>query len=208
VVIRHSVLFAWADNVSDEQKLRVKEGLAYVSYASQILDLDFGEDLGIGGPRNYGLILLHDHRERVAWDAYNKDPHHHRVGEFIKTLTQPDHAARVDWPCESPPAPKGSIRHMAMYLWKDEVTKEQKEEARNSLAALRTSVQTVRSLEVADDVGWYPPNYHLIVEAVFDDAAGFKAFQDHPDQTAAAALIDSLTQSERTAEGQHLVRSG
>ena len=207
-MIRHSVLFAWADDVSDEQKLRVKEGLAYVSYASEILDLDFGEDLGIGGPRNFGLILLHDHRERVAWDAYNKDAHHHRVGEFIKTVTRPDVAARVDWPCESPPAPKGAIRHMAMYLWKDETTKEQKEESRNALAALRTSVPSVRSLEVADDLGWYPPNFHLIVEAVFDDIDGFKAFQAHPDQQAATALVDSFTQAERTVEGQHRVRSG
>jgi hypothetical protein len=197
-----------ADNVSDEQKLRAKEGMAYVSYASELLALDFGEDLGIGGPRNFGLILLHDHRERVTWDAYNKDPHHHRVGEYIKTLTRPDLAARVDWPCEAPVAPKGSIRHMAMYLWKDNVAKEQKEEARNAVAALRTVVPGIFSLEVADDLGWYPPNYHLIIEAVFDDEAGFRAFADHPAQREASALLDTLTQADRTAEGQHRVRSG
>jgi quinol monooxygenase YgiN len=207
-MIRHSVLFAWADDVPDEAKLRMKEGMAYVAYASNLLDLDFGEDLGIGGADEFGLILLHDHRSREAWDEYNKDPHHHRVGEYIKQYTNPQLAARVDWMFGGERPPRHTIRHMAMYLWKHGVSDAQKSKAKAAMAALRSGCPTVRSLEVGDDLGWYPPNYHWIVEAIFDDEAALKAFLEHPQRLAAEELAREVTVSERTARGQHRVRSG
>jgi len=207
-MIRHSVLFAWAGDVPDEAKLRMKEGMAYVGYASNLLDLDFGEDLGIGGPDNFGLILLHDHRSRETWDEYNKDAHHHRVGESIKQYTTPELAARVDWIFEGERPPRHTIRHMSMYLWQDDVTDEQKAEAKAAMAALESSVPTVGSLQVGDDLGWYPPNYHWIVEAIFDDEAALKAYLEHPERTAAEELVRRVTQPDRTARGEHRVRSG
>src|SRR5579859_3150650 len=87
-VLRRVVLWRWNDRATPEQRLRAKEGLAYISYASRVDAVDFGEDLGLpGGGANYGLALLRDHRDKASWDEYNTDPHHARVGGFIDTIT-------------------------------------------------------------------------------------------------------------------------
>jgi hypothetical protein len=207
-VIRHSVFFVWNDAATDAERLRVREQLAYVSYAAVIQALDFGEDLGIGSPSNFGLALSHDHLDRAAWDAYNEEPTHHRVGEHIKTLTDPPRAARVDWIYDGPRSRRGLIRHSAMYFWRDGVTDDQKAGVFYRLMKLRTEVPSVRLLAFAEDLGWYPPNYHWIVEAHFDDVEGAQAFLKHPAQRDAAALIDEVTQAERTAAIQHRMMAG
>lgn len=207
-MIRHSVFFVWNESATDEEKLRVREGLAYVSYASVIQALDFGEDIGIGAPNNFGLALTHDHLDRAAWDAYNKDETHHRVGEYIKPLTKPELAARVDWVYDGPQGRRGMVRHSAMYFWRDGVTDEQKAAAFYRVMKLRTEVPSIRMLALGDDLGWYPPNYHWIIEAHFDDVDGAREFLEHPAQREAAAAIDEVTQAEKTAVIQHRMMAG
>ena len=87
-MIRRVVLWRWRDGVTVEQRLAATEGLAYVSFGSpSVAAFDFGEDLGLDGDRNYGLVMIRDHADRAAWDVYDGDPHHFRVGAFIDTLT-------------------------------------------------------------------------------------------------------------------------
>jgi hypothetical protein len=115
----------------------------------------------------------------------------------------------VDWIYNGPlNPPRGSVRHSAMYYWNDGITDEQKAMVFYRLASLRTAVPNVRLLEFGEDLGWYPPNYHWIVEAHFDDADGAKAFLDHPAQLEVAAMVDRVTQSERTARVQHPMMAG
>ena len=188
--------------------MRAKEGMAYCYYGSGVLALDFGEDLGVGDPANYDFGLVHDHRDREAWDAYNKNDTHHRVGEYIKTITKTDRVARVDWTYDGPPSTRGRVRHMAMYRWRDGVDDAAKAAVRKALKALPAACPTVRWLGVADDLLWYPPNYDWIVESHFDDPEGLKAFLDHPAQRKAAALIAASTKADAVAQLQHRMLAG
>ncbi len=207
-MIRHSVFFVWSDQATDDEKLRVRELLAYTGHAAVLQALDYGEDLGISSPKNYGLALLHDHLDRAAWDAYNKDATHHRVGEYIKTLTKPPLAARVDWIYDGPRSKRLMVRHSAMYFWRDGVTDDQKAAAFYRVMKLRSEVPSIRMLAYGEDLGWYPPNYHWIVEAHFDDVDGAREFLEHPAQREAAAAIDEVTQAEKTAAIQHRMLAG
>ena len=35
-MIRHSALFVWAEGIADEQKVRVKDGVAFCYYGSEV----------------------------------------------------------------------------------------------------------------------------------------------------------------------------
>ena len=206
-MIRHTVLFVWTDGVTEEQRVRVKDGCAYCYYGSEVLALDFGEDLGLE-PTRYGLALLHDHRDRAAWDQYNENAAHHRVGELIKSVTQPDLAARVDWEYHGPPSARGRLRHTTLYRWQAGVDDGRKRQARAALVALRTRCPTVRALELGDDLGWYPTNFDWALEAHFDDLEGLQAFLAHPARREADELLGLVTQRDVTAQVQHRMLAG
>jgi hypothetical protein len=205
-VIRHTVLFVWGDDVTDEQILRAKEGMASCYYASGVLALDYGSDLGLA-PTAYGLCLVHDHRDRIAWDDYNKNDTHHRVGEYIKGISKPDLAARVDWPYEGPPSERGRIRHTALYRWREGIEKDEQAAVRESLIDLR-ALPSVIAVEYGDDVGWYPPNLDWIEEIHFESVDALKAFFDDPARRATEGLISKATIPEATAQVQHRMLAG
>jgi hypothetical protein len=208
-VLRRAVLWRWNERATPEQRLRAKEGLAYISYASRVDAVDFGEDLGLSGSANYGLALLRDHRDKASWDAYNQDPHHYRVGGFIDTLTHEHKTARADYLFKGPGSVPGRVRHLALYAWREEADERRKHEARRALAALRAECDAVSALEVADDLGWAKTGRaDLVLEVHFADQEGAAGFLAHPAYRAADALLAGLTRSDRTALIQHRMRSG
>jgi hypothetical protein len=206
-MIRHTVLFVLTDDATEDQVLRAKEGMAYCYYASEVLTLDLGEDLGLA-PTRFKLALFHDHRDRAAWDKYNENDTHHRVGEWIKAMTQPGEAARVDWVYEGPESRRGAVRHTALYRWAEGIGDDRKAEVRSQLAALSSAVPSIRALMVGDDLGWYPPNYDWIVEAHFDDVDGLREFTEHPAQRAMAAVLEEASQPRGIAQFQHRMLAG
>lgn len=207
-MIRHAVLFVLKDDTTPEQVLRAKEGMASCYFASKVLALDFGDDLRIGDPGNHDLALTHDHADRELWDDYNKNETHHRAGEYIKTITNTDRVARVDWEYDGPESQRGLVRHMALYRWRDGLDDAEKAEVRNATLALQGVVPSLRWIGMGDDLLWYPPNHDWIVEAHFDDADGFKAFADHPAHARVAELIGGATKPDDTASIQHRMMTG
>jgi hypothetical protein len=207
VILRHTALFVWAEGTTDEQKVRVKDGVAYCYYGSEVLTLDFGEDLGLY-PATHGFALMHDHRDRAAWEAYNDNATHARVGAFLKSITQPELAARVDWVYEGPRSRRGAVRHLTLYRWNDAAGEDERSNARAAAAELARRCLTVRALELGLDLGWYPTNYDWIVEAHFDDVDGLVAFMEHPAQQEVAAAFTAVTQPELTARVQHRMLAG
>jgi hypothetical protein len=203
------VLWRWNDRTTPEEKLRAKEGLAYVSYASCVDAVDFGEDLGLSGESNYGLALLRDHRDKTSWDTYKDDPHHFRVGNFIDTLTREDLTARADYLYRGPASVKGRVRHLGLYVWRDGVDERRRRDARRALAALRADCDGLDALEVSEDLGWAGlGRADLVLEAQFSTEEGARAFLDHPAYRESAALLAALTRPERTAQIQHRMASG
>jgi hypothetical protein len=208
-VLRRAVLWKWSERAMPEQRLRAKEGLAYISYASRVDAVDFGEDLGLSGGANYALALVRDHRDKASWDAYNRDAHHARVGGFIDTITHEDTTARADYLYTGPASVRGRVRHLALYSWSEGVDERRKRDARRALAALRADCAGLLALEVADDLGWAKiGRADLVMEAHFEDADGAGAFLEHSAYREASALLASLTQPERTARIQHRMKAG
>ncbi len=208
-VIRRVVLWRWNERATSEQKLRAKEGLAYIGFASRVDAVDFGEDLGLSGETNYGLALLRDHRDKASWDDYNRDPHHFRVGGFIDTMTREEITARADYLYKGPASVRGRVRHVALYVWRDGVDARRRREARRTLAALRADCDGACALEVAEDLGWAKTGRaDLVLEAHFADERGAAEFLAHPAYRRAAARLASLTRGERTAQIQHRMKSG
>ena len=208
-VIRRVVLWRWNERATAEQKLRAKEGLAYIGFASRVDAVDFGEDLGLSGETNYGLALLRDHRDKASWDDYNQDPHHVRVGGFIDTLTREETTARADYLYTGPASVRGRVRHVALYVWRDGIDARSRQEARRTLAALRADCESVYALEIAEDLGWAKTGRaDLVLEAHFADEQGAAAFLAHPAYRQASARLASLTRGERTAQIQHRMKSG
>jgi Stress responsive A/B Barrel Domain len=206
-VIRHTALFVWAGGVTDDEKTRVKDGVAYCYYGSDLLALDFGEDLGLA-PTRHRFALQHDHGDRGGWDAYNENAAHHRVGAVLRSLTRPELAARVDWVYEGPPSRRGAIRQLSLYRWDEAAGEQERSEALAAAAALPGRCPSIRALELGADLGWYPPNYDWIVEAHFDDLDGLAVFGEHPARREAEAAARAATHSDLTAQIQYRMLSG
>ena len=206
-MIRHTALFVWAEDATGEDRVRAKDGVAYCYFGSDVLTLDFGEHIGPAASR-FGFSLQHDHRDRAAWEAYNENAAHHRAGAFLKSITQPELAARVDWVYEGRASIRGAVRHLALYRWDGAAGERQKLEARAAVAGLRDLCPTVRALETGTDLGWYPPNYDWIVEAHFADLEGLAEFMQHPVRVEVDAVVASATRAELTACVQYRMLSG
>jgi hypothetical protein len=209
-MIRRIVLWVWNAQATPERRLRAKEGLAYVRFAGHVDDLDFGEDLGTGlGPgRAYDLAMARDHVDRASWDAYVDDPQHHRVGGYIDTITHMDLTARVDYLYAGPPSRRGLLRHVGLYRWRDGVGQAEQRRLREELAAVREACGALRALEFGEDLGLGTDHFDWVVEAHVADLRGLQAFFADPAYTRAAALLDSLTRTERTVHLQHRMLSG
>jgi hypothetical protein len=207
-VIRRIVLWAWRDGASAGEKLRAKEGLAYIHFASGVDGMDFGEDLRIGDATNYGLAMERDHVDRGSWDAYNADPHHERVGAYIDSITLMDRTARIDFLHEAPLAPKGSVRHVALFHWSGDATVEERAMAREAVQSAMAAAPTVRTSLIADGLGWRTGHADWMLEAIFDGPDEFVAWRDSPTGREVAQQLASVTVPERIAQVQHYVRSG
>ncbi|HEV2440670.1 MAG TPA: Dabb family protein [bacterium] len=207
-VLRRVVLWRWNDRAAPEQRLRAKEGLAYISYASPVNAIDFGKDIGLTDG-NYDLALLRDHGNKASWDEYNRDPHHARVGGFIDTITHEAITARADYLYKGPASVPGRVRHLALYFWREGIDERRKRDARRALAALRVDSDAACALEVAGDLGWAKTGRaDLVLEAHFADEHGAAAFLAHPAYREAADLLAGLTRVERTALIQHRMKTG
>ncbi|TCU85239.1 stress responsive alpha/beta barrel protein [Curtobacterium sp. PhB191] len=63
---------------------------------------------------------------------------------------------------------------------------------RELLTGLTSTIRSIRSLEVVENVAYPEKNSDVAVVASFDDLAGLDEYQVHPDHQAAAAEIRGL----------------
>ena len=96
------------------------------------------------------------------------------------------------------------LRHVAMFRWKDGVTDEQKQAAREALAALKEQVPSVVEYTVGFDIRRNPNNWDMVLVADFEDQDGLESYFAHPVMNAASDLVASVTQKEITARVQFL----
>jgi len=232
-VLRHTVLFLWGENTTEEQKLVALKGLAYMSSACPTIRcLDFGTDL-LGGSSplievkpwertplwraqksgpvfNYDMALNEDFDDLEGLAAYSADPVHYKIGVYNEAIDREEQTARVDWWYDGPPhLEKGLIRHSSLFVWQDEATDTQKDNVREAFRALNGGVPTVRSLVVGDNINHKSTtSYDFIIDAHFSDLADFEACREHPAYKEALALTVDATKYEWTARITHRMASG
>lgn len=73
------------------------------------------------------------------------------------------------------------LRHVALFVWSDDATAEQKAAVGDGLRALPGVIDTVRDYRIGADSGLAEGNFDFAVVADFDDVAGFLAYRDHPE---------------------------
>ena len=84
----------------------------------------------------------------------------------------------------------------------DDITDEQKDAARDALAALKKAVPSVVDYTVGFDIERNPNNWDMVLVADFEDVAGARGVLRNPVMNAASDLVASVTQKEITARVQ------
>lgn len=72
------------------------------------------------------------------------------------------------------------ILHIVLFNWKDDVTKEQVEKVNQVVAQLPAKIPSIRGLQWGSDLGFRSGNSSWGLMALFQDRAGWQAYQDHP----------------------------
>ena len=207
-MLRRTLMLKWQDDVGPDQKLRAKEGLAYLGYACRILAIDFGEDLGISVPTNLDLVVMHDHANRDTLAAFDQDPAHVRFRQYLGSVTRAEATVRVLWEYDGPPSKKGMVRHTAIFRWNEGVSAARKAEDWKLLHSQTEVMPWLRWFACREDVSGNPANYDWVLEAHFDDVEGCLAYFNHPLHKKVSDLNHSLTQDDITARVQHVMRMG
>lgn len=73
------------------------------------------------------------------------------------------------------------IRHVALFRWKPGVTAEQVVAATAALDRLPAVVDTIRRYEHGPDQRFGSPRWDYAVVAEFDDEAGWRTYDEHPE---------------------------
>jgi hypothetical protein len=72
------------------------------------------------------------------------------------------------------------IRHMVMFRWIPEATREQKEQVKEELGRLPGLVPQVRAFHLGEDLGLVGDvNFDFALVADFDDLAGYLAYREN-----------------------------
>ena len=72
------------------------------------------------------------------------------------------------------------IRHMVMFRWTPEATREQKERVKAELGRLPALIPQVRAYHIGEDLGLAGDiNFDFAVAADFDDLAGYLAYREN-----------------------------
>ncbi len=91
------------------------------------------------------------------------------------------------------------IKHIVAWRFKAEALGSTKAEnlvrAKSALEALRSTVPSVRHLEVGLDVGVDHNAWDIVLYSEFDDRDGLLAYQVHPEHMKVAQLIGEMRES-------------
>jgi Stress responsive A/B Barrel Domain len=80
------------------------------------------------------------------------------------------------------------IRHVVLFTWTPEATREQVQALHAELARMPPAIEAIRGYRFGPDAGINPANSDYAVVADFDDAAGYVSYRDHP---AHRALVEN-----------------
>jgi hypothetical protein len=143
-MLRHTALFLHRDTISEDQKLAMLRGLAFLRMeCAGVRAGDYGQDLFGGSspllavppwkrtprwrarcegpPCNYDVALHLDFDDEAAAAASLAGERYRAVARFNASITVPELTARVEWRYDGAPlVRRGLVRHTAMFVWAGE----------------------------------------------------------------------------------------
>jgi hypothetical protein len=159
-----------------------------------------------GPPANYDVALHLDFEDWTAYQRYSPDPAHQAASRFNGSVSWDELTARVDWYYEGePPARRGHIKHVAMFVWADGAAEDLRRRALDAVRRLGEAPH-VEALAVGQNTGKLVSDYDWIMDVQLPDrdtAARFLAGRHYAE---AMAEVAAATKYEWTARLSHLMR--
>jgi len=228
-MLRHTALFLHRDTISEDQKLAMLRGLAFLRMeCAAVRAGDYGDDLfggsspllavppwkrtprwrvrGEGPPCNYDLALHLDFDDAAAAAASLAGERYRAVARFNASVTVPELTARVEWRYDGAPlVRRGLVRHTAMFLWAGEADAAARSRA---LAAARTLAEApgVVSVVTGENSGRTAANFDWMVDVQLSDPAAARTLVEGPRYADAMGIIAPATKYEWTARVTHVMR--
>ncbi len=228
-MLRHTALFLHRDTISEDQKLAMLRGLAFLRMeCAAVRAGDYGDDLfggsspllavppwkrtprwrarGEGPPCNYDLALHLDFGDEAAAAASLAGERYRAVTRFNASVTVAELTARVEWRYDGAPlVRRGLVRHTAMFLWAGEADAAARSRA---LAAARDLAETpgVVSVVTGENSGRTAANFDWMVDVQLLDPAAARTLVEGPRYAGAMGIIAPVTKYEWTARVTHVMR--
>ena len=228
-MLRHTALFIHRDTITEQQKLAMLRGLAFLRMeCAGVRAGDYGPDL-LGGssrllavppwkrtprwrgrlqgpPSPYDVALHLDFDDESGIALYLADEAHRAVARFNASVSVPDLTARVDWRYEGAPLiRRGLVRHTAMFVWADDAPDTGRSRALEAARGLAKAPGVV-SAAIGENVGTHAANFDWIVDVQIQHPAAARELVDGHLYAEAMAVIAPATKYEWTARVTHVMR--
>lgn len=157
-----------------------------------------------GPPSNFDLAL---HLDFDHWDdfrAYATDPTHNAASDSNKVTSFDEFTGRVDWYYEGdePPTRAGHVKHVAMFVWRDESSEDERAAAIAGVEGLVGTDGVERAL-VGHNVGKLTTDYDWIMDLELPNADTARSFLEGEAYRKAMETVAAVTKYEWTARMSH-----
>jgi hypothetical protein len=228
-VLRHTALFIHRDTITQEQRLAMLRGLAFLRMeCAGVRAGDYGPDLlggstpllavppwkrtprwrarRVGPPSNYDVALHLDFEDDAGMALYLADEVHRAVSRFNASVNVDELTARVDWRYEGAPLiRRGLVRHAAMFVWADGVPQAERSRALGAARGLAKAAG-VESVTVGENDGNRAAHFDWIVDVRIQHRAAAQELVGGSLYAQAMSVIAAATKYEWTARVTHLMR--
>jgi len=226
--LRHSVLWTLRDTTGPELREQMLKGLSYLCMECRDVRAgDYGDDL-FGGtqplrevppwqrtprwrslsapPANFDVALHLDFDDWAGHDAYGADSIHNAASSFNESVSWDEMTARVDWWYEGPSRNKrGRIRHVAMFVWRDDATDRANEDALDATRGLEAEAG-VESVLTGQNVGHLMTDFDWILDVQLADVDAARRMLVGEQYARMIQTVAAATKHDWTARLTHVMR--
>jgi hypothetical protein len=202
------------------------KGLAFLgTECPMVRHGDYGEDLFGGsrdlaavprtpmwrrpasGPESDFDVALHlDFDDWSGHEAYSADTTHGAASTFNESVSWDELTARVDWYYEGDrPTRRGHVRHVAMFVWRDEIDDAARARALEAVNELGELAE-VDAVATGANVGQLQSDYDWIMDIQLPDRIAAERLLAGSVYAKAIETVAAATKFEWTARVTHLMR--
>jgi hypothetical protein len=227
-MLRHSVLWTLRDTTTTALRLEMLKGLAFLgTECPSVRHGDYGDDLfagsrapaaapgaevpmwrreALGPPTSFDAALHLDFDDWPRFAEYGADSTHEAASRFNESVSWDELTARVDWYYDGEhPTVRGHVKHVAMFVWADDLGDRERQSALDAVHALAESPE-VEFVATGINVGVHPSDYDWILDVQIPDLPAAAKLLGSSGYASALEAVAAVTKFEWTARVTHLMR--